>query len=143
MNPEPPRPPAMDRLLETATGKALAARHGRARAKEALRESAAAWRAAAAAGRALETRLPAGPRRVVNATGVLLHTNLGRAPLAREAVSAAGRAAGFSTLEYDLAEGTRGRRGEHVRPLVLALFAPGRDDLDSLSVTNAAAAPSA
>ena len=159
MNPEPPRPPAMDRLLETATGKALAARHGRARAKEALRESAAAWRESAAAGRAsespdgdaapsilaaaaraLETRLPAGPRRVVNATGVLLHTNLGRAPLAREAVSAAGRAAGFSTLEYDLAEGTRGRRGEHVRPLVLALFAPGRDDLDSLSVTNAAAA---
>src|SRR5664279_4960731 len=159
MNPEPSQPPAMDRLLETATGKALAARHGRARAKEALRESAAAWRAAAAAGRAsefpdgdaapsilaaaaraLETRLPAGPRRVVNATGVLLHTNLGRAPLAREAISAAGRAAGFSTLEYDLAEGTRGRRGEHVRPLVLALFAPGRDDLDALAVTNTAAA---
>src|SRR5664279_1434104 len=159
MNPEPSQPPSMDRLLETATGKALAARHGRARAKEALRESAAAWRAAAAAGRAsefpdgdaapsilaaaaraLETRLPAGPRRVVNATGVLLHTNLGRAPLAREAISAAGRAAGFSTLEYDLAEGIRGRRGEHVRPLVLALFAPGRGDLDSLTVTNAAAA---
>ena len=149
----------MDRLLETAAGKALTARHGRARVKEALRVAAATWRAAAAAGpasesgnrdgiesivdaaaRALEIRLPAGPRRVVNATGVLLHTNLGRAPLAAAAVAAAGRAAGFSTLEYDLAEGTRGRRGEHVRPLVLALFAPGRDDLDTLSVTNAAAA---
>ncbi|MDL2717514.1 MAG: L-seryl-tRNA(Sec) selenium transferase, partial [Acidobacteriota bacterium] len=152
MDPEPPRPPAMDRLLESATGKALAARHGRARAKEALREAAAGWRASrsadgdaadailAAAARDLETRLPAGPRRVVNATGVLLHTNLGRAPLAREAVSGAERAAGFSTLEYDLAEGTRGKRGEHVRPLVLALFAPGRDDLDALAVTNAAAA---
>ena len=149
----------MDRLLETAAGKALAARHGRARAKEALREAAAAWRSSAAAGRApdagddeaappilaaaeraLEIRPPAGPRRVVNATGVLLHTNLGRAPLAAEAVLAAGRAAGFSTLEYDLAEGTRGRRSEHVRPLVLALFAPGRPDLDALSVTNTAAA---
>ena len=128
MDPEPPRPPAMDRLLETAAGKALTARHGRARVKEALRAAAATWRAAAAAAagraaesgsrdgvesivaaaaRALETRLPAGPRRVINATGVLLHTNLGRAPLAAAAVAAAGRAAGFSTLEYDLAEGTR------------------------------------
>lgn len=152
MDPEPPRPPAMDRLLESATGKALAARHGRVRAKKALREAAAGWRASksprgdaaeailAAAARALETRLPAGPRRVVNATGVLLHTNLGRAPLAAEAVAAAGRAAGFSTLEYELTEGKRGKRGEHVRPLVLALFAPGRDDLDALAVTNAAAA---
>ncbi|MEO8586163.1 MAG: L-seryl-tRNA(Sec) selenium transferase [Acidobacteriota bacterium] len=151
MDPEPPRPPAMDRLLESATGKALAARHGRARAKEALREASAGWRASrsagdaaeailAAAARDLENRLPAGPRRVVNATGVLLHTNLGRAPLAREAVSGAERAAGFSTLEYDLTEGKRGKRGEHVRPLVLALFAPGRDDLDAIAVTNTAAA---
>ena len=142
----------MDRLLETATGKALSARHGRTRAKEAFREAAAAWRASefpdddaveailAAAARALETRLPVGPRRVINATGVLLHTNLGRAPLAPEAVAAAGRAAGFSTLEFELAEGARGRRGEHVRPLLLALFAPGRHDLDALSVTNTAAA---
>jgi L-seryl-tRNA(Ser) seleniumtransferase len=78
--------------------------------------------------------------RVVNATGVLLHTNLGRAPLARAAVDAAARAAGFSTLEFDLATGGRGRRGEHVRPLLLALFAPGRPDVDALAVTNAAAA---
>ncbi len=142
----------MDRLLESASGKALASRHGRARAKEALREAAARWRAAAppgadaaesilaAASRSLDARPPAGPRRVINATGVLLHTNLGRAPLAAEAVAAAGRAAGFSTLEYDLSAGTRGSRGEHVRPLLLALFAPGRDDLDALAVTNAAAA---
>jgi L-seryl-tRNA(Ser) seleniumtransferase len=142
----------MDRLLETATGKALAARHGRVRTKEALRKAAAGWRATgsadsdavpailAAAARALGNRLPAGPRRVVNATGVLLHTNLGRAPLAAEAVAAAVRTAGFSTLEYDLTEGTRGKRGDHVRPLVLALFAPGRDDIDALAVTNTAAA---
>jgi len=142
----------MDRLLESASGKALARRHGRTRAKEALREAAGRWRAEgpregdagrmilAAAARALEERAPAGPRRVVNATGVLLHTNLGRAPLAAEAVAAAGRAAGFSTLEYDLGTGTRGRRGEHVRPLLLALFAKDRDDVDALAVTNAAAA---
>ena len=142
----------MDRLLESASGKALARRHGRARAKEALREAAGRWRAEgpregdaagsilAAAARALEQRAPAGPRRVVNATGVLLHTNLGRAPLASQAVAAAGRAAGFSTLEYDLGTGTRGRRGEHVRPLILALFAKDRGDVDALAVTNAAAA---
>ena len=76
----------------------------------------------------------------MNATGVLLHTNLGRAPLAAQAVAAAGRAAGFSTLEYDLGTGTRGRRGEHVRPLLLALFAKDRGDVDALAVTNAAAA---
>jgi len=152
MDTEPPRPPAMDRLLESVSGKALAGRHGRARAKEALREAADRWRAEgprggdatesilAAAARALEERAPAGPRRVVNATGVLLHTNLGRAPLAAQAVAAAGRAAGFSTLEYDLVAGTRGQRGEHVRPLLLALFAKDRDDLDALAVTNAAAA---
>jgi L-seryl-tRNA(Ser) seleniumtransferase len=142
----------MDRLLESDSGRVLVARHGRARAKEALREAAARWRAGgssgagatelivAAASRALDARPPAGPRRVINATGVLLHTNLGRAPLADEAIAAAGRAAGFSTLEYDLAAGTRGRRGDHVRPLLLALFASGRDDVDALVVTNAAAA---
>lgn len=142
----------MYRLLESASGRALAARHGRGRAKEALREAAERWSAAGprgagaadsillAASRSLDSRPPAGPRRVVNATGVLLHTNLGRAPLAREAVEAAGRAAGFSTLEYDLPTGARGSRGEHVRPLLLSLFAPGRDDIDALAVTNAAAA---
>ncbi len=142
----------MDRLLETAEGTDLARRYGRTRAKEALRDSAAAWRGSgvrdpdaaasivSAAARALATRRPAGPRPVINATGVLLHTNLGRAPLAGEALASAVRAAGFSTLEYDLQAGTRGRRGEHVRPLVLALFAPGRTDLDGLTVTNTAAA---
>ena len=93
-----------------------------------------------AAGAALSRRPPAGPRPVLNATGVLLHTNLGRAPLAPAAREAILRASGYSTLELDLASGGRGRRGEHVRPLILALFAPGRDDLDALAVTNAAAA---
>src|ERR1019366_534783 len=147
MDPASSLPPAMDRLLESDSGSVLVARHGRARAKEALREAAARWRAGGSSGaRATDliaapaARPRAGPRRVINATGVLLHTNLGRAPLADEAIAAAGRAAGFSTLEYDLAAGTRGRRGDHVRPLLLALFASGRDDVDALVVTNAAAA---
>ncbi len=88
----------------------------------------------------LSRRPPAGPKPVVNATGVLLHTNLGRAPLALAAREAVLRACGYSTLELDLATGGRGKRGDHVRPLLLALFAPGRDDLDALAVTNAAAA---
>jgi L-seryl-tRNA(Ser) seleniumtransferase len=50
-------------------------------------------------------------RGVVNATGVVLHTNLGRAPLSAEAIAAVTEAAGYSTVEYDLAAGSRGRRG--------------------------------
>jgi L-seryl-tRNA(Ser) seleniumtransferase len=151
------RPPAMDRLLESGAGRVLAERFGRERAKAALREAAARWREAAShtseapsrdpavailgeAEARLAARPAAGPVRVVNATGVLLHTNLGRAPLAAAAVEAAVRAAGFSTLEFELASGQRGRRGEHVRPLLLELFAPGRAGVDALAVTNAAAA---
>jgi L-seryl-tRNA(Ser) seleniumtransferase len=48
---------------------------------------------------------------VINATGVLLHTNLGRAPLSAAATDALVAAAGCTDVEFDLAEGTRGRRG--------------------------------
>ena len=61
-------------------------------------------------------------RRVLNATGVILHTNLGRAPLpsaAREAVARA--AAGYSNLELDLDSGERGSRHAHVEPLLCEL----------------------
>jgi L-seryl-tRNA(Ser) seleniumtransferase len=58
-------------------------------------------------------------RPVVNATGVILHTNLGRAPLASEAAEAVGRIAGrYSTLEFDPASGRRGRRSDLVADLL-------------------------
>src|SRR5690349_1960115 len=61
-------------------------------------------------------------RRVVNATGVIIHTNLGRAPLAEEAIAALiETAAGYSNLEYDLERGERGRRESHCRELLARL----------------------
>lgn len=60
-------------------------------------------------------------RKVVNATGVLLHTNLGRAPLAAEAQRAVLEASGTCNLELDLASGTRGSRQDHVQELLRRL----------------------
>ncbi len=61
-------------------------------------------------------------RTVVNATGVILHTNLGRAPLPASARAAVARvAAGYSNLEYDLATGGRGSRRDHVESLLCEL----------------------
>ncbi len=61
-------------------------------------------------------------RRVINATGVILHTNLGRAPLAAGARDAVTRAAeGYSNLELDLGTGERGSRHEHVEGLLCEL----------------------
>jgi L-seryl-tRNA(Ser) seleniumtransferase len=95
-------------------------------------------RAGAANGVAMELRVErelralAAPslRRVVNATGVVLHTNLGRAPLGPQAIHP-----GYSNLEYDLATGQRGRRDVHCGALLERLLgAPG------IAVNNNAAA---
>ena len=61
-------------------------------------------------------------RPVINATGVLLHTNLGRAPLSQAALAAVESVAcGYSTLEYDLAKGNRGKRDVHASALLTRL----------------------
>jgi len=76
-------------------------------------------------------------RRVINATGVILHTNLGRAPLADSAVRAASAVAdGYSTLEYDAVRGERGDRHAHVAGLLTRLT--GAED--ALVINNNAAA---
>src|SRR6185503_9857158 len=63
-----------------------------------------------------------GLRRVINATGVILHTNLGRAPLSDEARRAIAAEAGrYCTLEYDLESGARGKRGSRVEQLLAEL----------------------
>jgi L-seryl-tRNA(Ser) seleniumtransferase len=76
-------------------------------------------------------------RRVINATGVVLHTNLGRAPLATAALDAVRVVAqGFSTLEYDVVTGARGSRHVHCTSLLTELT--GAED--ALVVNNCAAA---
>jgi len=88
------------------------------------------------ASRATALTSPA-PRRVINATGVIAHTNLGRSVLSEEAARRVAEAAsGYVDLEYDTKRGTRGDRMAHLAPLLAHLF-PGQA---SLAVNNNAAA---
>ena len=76
-------------------------------------------------------------RRVINATGVIVHTNLGRAPLAEAARDAVAQAAqGYSNLEWDAETGTRGSRHAHVEHLLTELTGAEA----ALAVNNCAAA---
>jgi L-seryl-tRNA(Ser) seleniumtransferase len=76
-------------------------------------------------------------RRAINATGVIIHTNLGRSPLAREALERVDAVAGgYSNLEYDLGEGGRGSRQDHAAPILRRLT----DAEAALVVNNNAAA---
>jgi L-seryl-tRNA(Ser) seleniumtransferase len=76
-------------------------------------------------------------RRAINATGIVLHTNLGRAPLAEAALAAvADVAGGYSNLEFDLGSGERGSRTQGIAPLLCALTGAEA----ALAVNNAAAA---
>jgi len=141
------RLPAVDVLLAEPAIAALAAAHPRSLLVRAVRETldvaranggeppAEGW-AAAVHERVARAAAPSlAP--VINATGVVLHTNLGRAPLARAAIDAMARvAAGYSALEYDLGRGARGSRHAHCRDLLVELTGAA----DALVVNNAAAA---
>ncbi|MEX5295981.1 L-seryl-tRNA(Sec) selenium transferase [Kocuria sp. CPCC 205268] len=74
---------------------------------------------------------------VLNATGVVVHTNLGRAPLSGAALDAVRTAGGYVDVELDLGTGTRSRRGAGARAALLAACPPARD---ALVVNNGAAA---
>ena len=117
-----------------------AARTAIERAREAVKEGAAAPDVATISAEAeaiLEELARPSLRRVVNATGVILQTNLGRAPLSERAMAAMAEAArDYTNLEFDLAEGSRGSRHEHVRDLLRRTT--GADD--GLAVNNNAAA---
>ena len=70
----------------------------------------------------IEAELAASLRSVINATGVILHTNLGRAPLGKSAAEhLAATATCYSNLEYDLVEGARGKRDVHTNKLLAEL----------------------
>ncbi len=109
-------------------------------ARQALRAGAAADISPDALIAAAQARLPAAStltlRRVINAAGVVVHTNLGRAPLALSAQRAMIEAAGYANLEFDLESGSRGLRGAGVEPILRDLTGAEA----ALAVNNAAAA---
>ncbi|QDU21229.1 L-seryl-tRNA(Sec) selenium transferase [Urbifossiella limnaea] len=130
--------PAVARVLETAAAVAARARHSAADLTKAVRDQLDTIRAAIAArgeagdvsaesiAAAAVARLDVDAiprlRPVINATGVVLHTNLGRAPLAEEAARAAFEAGrGYLNLELDLASGKRGSRQDAVRDGIRAV----------------------
>lgn len=134
--------PAVDRLLATDRAAAWRERWGREAVKGALRqvleetrrrigadaldEAPPPGRLLDAAGERLRRAARPSLRPVLNATGVVLHTNLGRAPLAEEALEAVRRVAGgYSNLELDLEEGRRGSRHDHVEELLCGLTGAG------------------
>lgn len=90
----------------------------------------------AAAATDLAGRRPGPPRRVINAAGVVVHTNLGRAPLSPAAAAAVAEAAGYCDLEYDLASGGRGSRTTRLSPLLTEATGAAA----GIAVNNAAAA---
>jgi L-seryl-tRNA(Ser) seleniumtransferase len=139
--------PAVDALLAEPGVAPLLATHPRGLVVRAVRETVEAARANGGtppaegwdvAVRAAVTRLVAPSLApVINATGVVLHTNLGRAPLASAAIAALTRAAaGYTALEYDLGRGARGSRHAHCRDLLVELSGAA----DALVVNNAAGA---
>jgi L-seryl-tRNA(Ser) seleniumtransferase len=134
--------PSIEQLRQRPVIRALEAQYGAAAAVDALRTGTDVVRKAmAASGQPADAHTVASRieqaaadhidrvfrsslRRVINATGVVLHTNLGRAPLAAAAIDRIRAvAAGYSSLEYDVAAGSRGRRDVHAEGLLCRLTA--------------------
>jgi L-seryl-tRNA(Ser) seleniumtransferase len=124
--------PSVHALLEAKEAAPLIQRHGRALVRLAVQQALETERGQDAPNGATDRwstieavieRLRRPPlRRVINATGVVLHTNLGRAPLAPAAAqAAAGIATGYSNLELDVKTGKRGRRHDLLAPLLTHL----------------------
>lgn len=102
-----------------------------------LKESPDASRVAEMVAGDIASVVQSGLKQVINAAGVVVHTNLGRAPLAEGAIDAMVMAArSYSDLEYDLVQGKRGSRQDHIRPLTRTCF--GAEE--ALVVNNNAAA---
>ncbi len=147
------RLPQVQKLLELPEASALYDRFGRGAVTLALRAELADLRARIGAGELFEApesgailescrerlargRKP-GLRRVINATGIVLHTNLGRAPMAAEAIAAVAEvAAGYSSVEFDLASGERGSRTASLETLLTQVTGAEA----ALAVNNGAAA---
>jgi L-seryl-tRNA(Ser) seleniumtransferase len=122
--------PSVDALLRSDAAGALVAAHGRPAVVAALRSALQTARDGGEAppseqlldAAARELERPPSLRPVLNATGVIVHTNLGRAPLAAAAIERVAQvAAGASTLEYDLEAGRRGSRHDHLSGLLAGL----------------------
>ncbi len=151
--------PSVDELLRRVEMQALVEREGHTATLEAAREfldqirwriargeiteeqiTAAIEDAANATDRKLRESMAFSLRPVINATGVILHTNLGRAPLSREALERVmAVAGGYCNLELDLAEGERGKRDGHVERLFSKLFDDSGRELATIVVNNNAA----
>jgi L-seryl-tRNA(Ser) seleniumtransferase len=155
------RLPSVDEMLKADEIDGLASEYGRQSVIEAARAELDAMRAKisndALDGDRLEKALEAlfgavrdrvrrttacSLRRVINASGVLIHTNLGRVPLSRDAVERIALCAGgYSNLEIDLEKGERGFRDDHARHLLVQLFArQGIVERPAIVVNNNAAA---
>jgi L-seryl-tRNA(Ser) seleniumtransferase len=125
--------PSVERILSAASFAPVIADYGRERVKEAVAEHLATLRAqrepydeteardAALAALLLHTRSTL--RRTINGSGVIIHTNLGRAPIdAAVWAEAAELVTGYTNLEFDLDDGGRGARDEHLTTLCRSLF---------------------
>lgn len=155
--------PSVNELILAPGLEPLVAQHGRERVVHAIRRTLATLRNEISAGEysaeSLDTKLASlagqvdaelksGPRYrlrpVINASGVILHTNLGRAPLSEAALAHLVEvAADYSNLELDLETGERSRRDAHVEELVLNVLGIAEQDVDRrgvVVVNNCAAA---